>query len=272
MNVFTNEKLSIITSKSQTTRHRIMGIVNTDDYQIVFSDTPGILKPKYKLQKSMLKFVDIALADADIIIYVTDIYETFDKNEEYIEKVKKLDIPVLLLINKIDQSDQDAIIKLVESWQKILPKATIFPISALHKFATNSVFDKIVQVLPESPAFFDKDQITDKPAKFFVSEIIREKILRNYKKEVPYAVEIEVESFKEEADIIRISVIIFVERESQKPIIIGNKGNTIKHIGIEARKDIEHFFGKKVFLQQFVKVKKNWRNDDRTLKKFGYEN
>ncbi len=272
MNVLTNEKLSIITSKSQTTRHRIMGIVNTDDYQIVYSDTPGILKPNYKLQDSMLKFVDIALADADIILYVTDIYETYDKNIEYIEKVKKLDIPVFLLINKIDQSEQEKVLGIIERWEKILPNAKIFPISALHKFAIEDVFNNILEKLPESPAYFDKDQITDKPAKFFVSEIVREKILLNYKKEVPYAVEIEVETFKEEEDIIKIRVIIFVERESQKPILIGHKGSALKRIGISARRDIEKFFDKKVFLEQYVKVRKNWRNDHQQLKRFGYDN
>ncbi len=272
MNVLTNEKLSIITSKSQTTRHRIMGIVNTDDYQIVYSDTPGILKPNYKLQDSMLKFVDIALADADIILYVTDIYETYDKNIEYIEKVKKLDIPVFLLINKIDQSEQEKVLGIIERWEKILPNAKIFPISALHKFAIEDVFNNILEKLPESPAYFDKDQITDKRAKFFVSEIVREKILLNYKKEVPYAVEIEVETFKEEEDIIKIRVIIFVERESQKPILIGHKGSALKRIGISARRDIEKFFDKKVFLEQYVKVRKNWRNDHQQLKRFGYDN
>jgi len=272
MNVLTNEKLSIITSKSQTTRHRIMGIVNTDEYQIVYSDTPGILKPNYKLQDSMLKFVDIALDDADIILYVTDIYETFDKNIEYIEKIKKLEVPVFLLINKIDQSDQEKVLGIIERWEKVLPNAKIFPISALHKFAIDGVFKNILEKLPESPAYFDKDQITDKPAKFFVSEIVREKILMNYKKEVPYAVEIEVDNFKEEEDIIKIRIIIFVERESQKPILIGHKGSALKRIGISARKDIEKFFDKKVFLEQFVKVRKNWRNDQQQLKRFGYDN
>ena len=271
MNVLTNQKLSIITSKSQTTRHRIMGIVNTDDYQIVYSDTPGILKPHYKLQSSMLKFVDVALDDADIVLYVTDIYETYDKNIDYIEKVKKLDIPVFLLINKIDQSEQEKVLGVIERWEKILPNAKIFPISALHKFAIDDVFNNIVEKLPESPAYFDKDQITDKPAKFFVSEIVREKILMNYKKEVPYAVEIEVENFIEEEDIIKIRIIIFVERESQKPILIGHKGSALKRIGISARKDIERFFDKKVFLEQFVKVRKNWRNDEQQLKRFGYD-
>ncbi len=270
MNVLTNEKLSIITSKSQTTRHRIMGIVNTEDYQIVFSDTPGILKPNYKLQNSMLKFVDIALDDADIILYVTDVFETKNKNIEYIEKVKKLDIPVFLLLNKIDLSTQDKIISIIKEWEIILPNARVFPISALHKFAIDNIFTNILELLPDSPAYFAKDQITDKPAKFFVSEIVREKILLNYKKEVPYAVEIEVESFKEEEKIIRIRVIIYVERESQIPILIGNKGNALKRIGIEARKDIEKFFEKKVYLEQYVKVKKNWRNDKKQLERFGY--
>ena len=271
MNELAGEKLSIITSKSQTTRHRIMGIVNGEDYQIVYSDTPGILKPHYDLQTFMLKFVDSALDDADIILYVTDIYETRDKNINYIERIKNSDVPVILLINKIDLSEQEKVSEIIEEWKKILPKAHVFPISALHKYNVEHILQEIIALLPEAPPYFEKDKMTDKPARFFVSEIIREKILVRYKKEIPYSVEIEVESFKETPDIIRIRAIIYVERESQMPIIIGKNGKALKSVGIEARRDIERFFDNKVYLELFVKTKKNWRSDKNQLKKFGYE-
>jgi len=270
MNEFVGEKLSIITSKSQTTRHNIKGIVNGEDFQLVFSDTPGVIKPHYKLQKSMLKFSETALTDADIIIYVTDVYEKEEKNIDFLEKVKKLRIPILLIINKIDQSDQDTITQLVLKWEKMIPQAEIFPTSALNKFNTKNIFDRILELAPESPPFFPKDQLTDKTERFFVSEIIREKILIRYKKEIPYSVEVEVEEFIEEEKIIRIRSIIYVERKSQKGIIIGHQGNAIKHVGIDARKDIEAFFDKKVFLELFVKVADDWRSDDSKLKRFGY--
>lgn len=270
MNEFVGQKLSIITSKSQTTRHNIKGIVNGEDFQLVFSDTPGVLKPHYKLQQSMLKFSETALTDADIIVYVTDVYEKEEKNIEFLEKVKHLDIPILLIINKIDQSSQDKIIRLVEKWKKILPQAEIFPTSALNKFNVKNIFDRILELAPESPPFFPKDQLTDKTERFFVSEIIREKILIRYKKEIPYSVEVEVEEFKEEDKIIRIRCIIYVERKSQKGIIIGHQGKAIKYIGIDSRKDIEAFFGKKVFIELRVKVADDWRSDDNKLKRFGY--
>lgn len=270
MNEFVGQKLSIITSKSQTTRHNIKGIVNGEDFQLVFSDTPGVLKPHYKLQQSMLKFSETALTDADIIVYVTDVYEKEEKNIEFLEKVKHLDIPILLIINKIDQSSQDKIITLVEKWKKILPQAEIFPTSALNKFNVKNIFDRILELAPESPPFFPKDQLTDKTERFFVSEIIREKILIRYKKEIPYSVEVEVEEFKEEDKIIRIRCIIYVERKSQKGIIIGHQGKAIKYIGIDSRKDIEAFFGKKVFIELRVKVADDWRSDDNKLKRFGY--
>lgn len=270
MNEFVGQKLSIITSKSQTTRHNIKGIVNGNDFQLVFSDTPGVLKPHYKLQQSMLKFSETALTDADIIVYVTDVYEKEEKNIEFLEKVKHLNIPILLIINKIDQSSQDKIIILVEKWKKILPQAEIFPTSALNKFNVKNIFDRILELAPESPPFFPKDQLTDKTERFFVSEIIREKILIRYKKEIPYSVEVEVEEFKEEDKIIRIRCIIYVERKSQKGIIIGHQGKAIKYIGIDSRKDIEAFFGKKVFIELRVKVADNWRSDDNKLKRFGY--
>lgn len=270
MNEFVGQKLSIITSKSQTTRHNIKGIVNGEDFQLVFSDTPGVLKPHYKLQQSMLKFSETALTDADIIVYVTDVYEKEEKNIEFLEKVKHLNIPILLIINKIDQSSQDKIITLVEKWKKILPQAEIFPTSALNKFNVKNIFDRILELAPESPPFFPKDQLTDKTERFFVSEIIREKILIRYKKEIPYSVEVEVEEFKEEDKIIRIRCIIYVERKSQKGIIIGHQGKAIKYIGIDSRKDIEAFFGKKVFIELRVKVADNWRSDDNKLKRFGY--
>ena len=270
MNQFVGEKLSIITSKSQTTRHNIKGIVNGEDFQLVFSDTPGVLKPHYKLQKSMLNFSETALTDADIVVYVTDVYEKEEKNIDFLEKVKHLSIPILLVINKIDQSEQEKIIKLVSKWEGILPKAEIFPTSALNKFNVKNIFNRLLELAPESPPFFPKDQLTDKTERFFVSEIIREKILIRYKKEIPYSVEVEVEEFKEDDKIIRIRSIIYVERKSQKGIIIGHQGIAIKHVGIDARRDIERFFDKKVFLELFVKVADDWRSDDNKLKRFGY--
>lgn len=271
MNSFVGEKLSIITSKAQTTRHRILGIVNGDDFQILYSDTPGILKPNYKLQKSMMKFVDTALVDADVILYVTDVVETFDKNEEYIAKVQKSKSPVLLLINKIDLSNQEQLEELVGKWKEKLPNAEIFPVSALNEFNVESVFKRILELLPECPPYFPKDALTDKTERFFVQEIIREKIFLNYKKEIPYSCEVAVEEFKEEDDIIRIRAIVYVSRDSQKGIIIGHQGKALKRVGTDARKDIESFFDKKVFLQMHVKVLKDWRDKDLNLRSFGYE-
>lgn len=270
MNKMVGENLSIITSKSQTTRHRIMGIVNHDDYQIVYSDTPGILKPNYKLQEKMMGFVGTAFEDADIVLYITDVVETLDKNQTYIDKLYKLDIPVLLLINKIDLSDQEKLEGLVDTWKKILPKAEIMPISAINDFNLDHVFKRIVELLPEGPPYFPKDSLTDKTERFFVSEIIREKILLNYQKEIPYSVEIEIEEFKDTEKLLRIMATIHVVRPSQKGIIIGHKGQALKKIGSEARKDIEDFFGKKVYLEIHVKVSKDWRNKDRQLRNFGY--
>lgn len=270
MNEMVGEKLSIITSKSQTTRHRIMGIVNTDDYQIVYSDTPGILKPSYKLQEKMMRFVGTAFEDADIILYITDVVETFDKNEQYIEKLSKVNVPILLLVNKIDLSDQEKLEKLVDTWKQRLPNVEIIPISALKKFNLGHVFNRIVDLLPEGEPYFPKDALTDKTERFFVSEIIREKILLHYRNEVPYSVEIEIEEFKDEEKILRIRANIHVARQSQKGIIIGHKGLALKRVGTEARLDIEKFFGKKVFIEIFVKVSKDWRDKDRPLRSFGY--
>lgn len=270
MNQLVGERISIATFKAQTTRHRIMGIVNTDEAQIVFSDTPGVLKPNYKMQEMMLAFSESALADADILLYVTDVHEQPDKNKDFLHKVGQMDTPVILLINKIDQSDQRNLAQLVERWHKLLPKAEILPLSALNKFGIEPLMRRIMELLPESPAYFDKDQLTDKPARFFVSEIIREKILRYYDKEIPYAVEVAVEQFKEEDKIIRIAAVIYVERDSQKGIIIGHQGQALKKVSTEARRSLEHFFGKKVFLQTYVKVDKDWRNSDRELENFGY--
>jgi GTP-binding protein Era len=270
MNEMVGEKLSIITSKSQTTRHRIMGIVNTDDYQIVYSDTPGILKPNYKLQEKMMRFVGTALEDADIVLYITDVVETLDKNQQYIDKLAKVDVPVLVLINKIDLSDQDKLESLVEIWSKMLPKAEVIPVSALKNFNLDNVFKRIVELLPEGEPYFPKDSLTDKTERFFVSEIIREKILLNYQKEIPYSVEIEVEEFKDTEKILRIRANIHVVRPSQKGIIIGHKGQALKKTGTDARIDIEAFFDKKVFLELYVKVSKDWRDKDRPLKSFGY--
>lgn len=270
MNSMVGEKLSIITSKSQTTRHRIMGIVNTDEYQIVYSDTPGILKPSYKLQEKMMGFVGTALEDADIILYVTDVVETLDKNQQYIDRLYKAEVPILLLINKIDLSNQEELEKLVDTWKKILPKAEIMPISATKNFNLDQVFKRIVSLLPESPPYFPKDSLTDKTERFFVSEIIREKVLTNYQKEIPYSTEVEIEEFKDTEKILRIMATIHVVRNSQKGIIIGHKGQALKKLGSEARKDIEDFFGKQVYLQLFVKVSKDWRDKDRSLRGFGY--
>ena len=271
MNQLVGERISIATFKAQTTRHRIMGIVNTDDAQIVFSDTPGVLKPNYKMQEMMLAFSESALADADILLYVTDVRETPTKNMDFLEKVSKMEIPVILLINKIDESEQNQLGDLVETWHKLLPKAEILPISAKNKFGTEILMKRILELLPESPAYFDKDQLTDKPAKFFVSEIIREKILRYYDKEIPYSVEVAVERFKEDDRLIRINAVIYVERDSQKGIIIGHQGQALKKVSAEARKSLEQFFGKKIFLETYVKVDKDWRSSKRELRLFGYD-
>ena len=270
MNQLVGEKLSIATFKAQTTRHRIMGIVNTEDTQIVFSDTPGVLKPNYKMQEMMLQFSESALADADILLYVTDVVEDPEKNMDFLEKVSKMSIPVILLINKIDESDQKTLGNLVTKWHGLLPNAEILPISAKNKFGVDILLKRVHELLPESPAFFDKDQLTDKPAKFFVSEIIREKILRYYDKEIPYSVEVVVERFKEDDRQIHISAIIYVERSSQKGIIIGHQGMALKKVSTEARKSLERFFDKKIFLETFVKVDKDWRNSQKELKYFGY--
>lgn len=272
MNKLVGEKISIITSKMQTTRHRIKGIVSGDDFQIVYSDTPGILKPNYKLQENMMKFVDTALIDADVILYVTDVVEKFDKNSEYLDKVKQSNVPVILLINKIDLSDQAKVVELIALWQEQLPEATILPVSATEAFNIGPIFDFILERLPEGPAYFAKDDLTDRNERFFVQEIIREKILLYYQKEIPYSVEIEVESFVEEEKLLNIRAVIHVNRDSQKGIIIGHQGRSIKRVGSEARKDIEEFFDKKVFLELFVKVSKGWREEERKLKGFGYDN
>lgn len=270
MNALVGERISIITSKAQTTRHRIMGIVNGDDFQIVYSDTPGVLKPNYRLQESMLGFSKSALSDADVLIYVTDIFDSPERNGDFIKMVEENTAPLILIINKIDLTDQDRLIEKVEQWKDILPRAEILPVSALVKFNLDPLLKRIKELLPESPPFFDKEALTDKPARFFVTEIIREKILMNYDKEIPYSVEVLVESFKEEERIIRISAVIYVERDSQKGIIIGHGGKSLKKVGTEARKDIEVFFEKKVYLELFVKVEKDWRNSNNKLKGFGY--
>lgn len=270
MNQLVGERISIATFKAQTTRHRIMGIVNTPEMQIVFSDTPGVLKPNYKLQESMLAFSESALQDADVLLYVTDVVEDPEKNMDFLEKVQKIDVPVLLLINKIDQSDQNTLGDIVEKWHGLLPKAEILPISAKNKFGTDLLLKRIQELLPESPAFFDKDQLTDKPARFFVSEIMREKILLYYDKEIPYSVEVSVERFKEDEKKIVISAVIYVERESQKGIIIGHQGVALKKVCTEARKSLEKFFGKQIYIEAFVKVDKDWRSSERELSNFGY--
>lgn len=270
MNLFVGERISIATFKAQTTRHRIMGIINDEDSQIVFSDTPGVLKPNYKLQESMLAFSESALVDADVLLYVTDPVEKIDKNSEFLSKVAKIDVPVMVLINKIDLTDENHLVELVNEWHEVLPKAEIVPVSALAKFNVQPVLKRIKELLPDSPPFFDKDQLTDKPARFFVSEIVREKILLFYDKEIPYSVEVGVESFKEDQTHIHINVVIYVERDSQKGIIIGHQGKAIKKVMTEARKSLEKFFGKSVYLESFVKVDKDWRNSDKELNLFGY--
>lgn len=270
MNALVGENLSIITSKAQTTRHRILGIVNDESYQIVFSDTPGILEPRYKLQESMLKFVSTAFADADIIVYMTDMVETPDKHKLFIEKLMGCKMPVMVLINKIDISNQDAVIEKMKMWEELLPEADVFPVSALEKFNLTAVLNRILELLPEGPPYYPKDELTDKNERFFVSEIIREKILLYYEKEIPYSVEVEIESFVESPEIVRIAAVIYVMRDSQKGIIIGKGGGMLKKVGTEARKDIEAFLQQKVFLELFVKVKKDWRDSDYQLKKFGY--
>lgn len=271
MNLFVGERISIATFKAQTTRHRILGIVSSDDYQIVFSDTPGVLKPNYKLQEDMLAFSIASLEDADILLYVTDTVEKQSKNEDFIDKVKNLKIPVLVLINKIDISNEKDVTKLVEYWHGQIPQAEIVPLSAKAKFNVDNVMKRIVELLPESPNYFDKDQLTDKPSKFIVSEIIREKILLYYDKEIPYSTEVVVTEFKEAEKLLRIRANIFVERESQKGIIIGHGAVALKRVGEEARRDIQKFFDKKVFLQLYVKVDANWRNSAKELEGFGYE-
>lgn len=270
-NLLVGEKISIITSKAQTTRHRILGIVNTEEYQIVYSDTPGVLHPNYKLQESMMNFSVSALNDADVLLYMTDVIEKNVKNEEFLSKVQKVEVPVLLLINKIDQTNQQDLEQLVSEWHELLPKAEIYPISALNKFNIETLKKRIIELLPESPPYFEKDAMTDRPARFFVTEIVREKILLYYQKEIPYSVEVIVEEFKEEKDIINIRVLIVTERPTQKGIIIGHQGKALKKVGMMARKDIERFFDKKVFLEMYVKVENDWRNRDNLLKQYGYQ-
>lgn len=272
MNAFIGEKLSIITSKAQTTRHRILGIVNGDDFQVLFSDTPGIIKPAYELQESMMGFVKSAFEDADILLYMVEIGEQNLKDEAFFNKITNSKIPVLLLLNKIDKSDQEQLETQVQLWAEKVPNAEIIPISALEGFQVKEVFNRIIELLPESPAFYPKDQLTDKPERFFINETIREKILIHYKKEIPYAVEIETEEFFEEEKIIRIRSVIMVERETQKGIIIGHKGSALKRVGVESRKDLEKFFGKQIHLELYVKVNKNWRSNQNQLKRFGYNN
>lgn len=270
MNALVGERLSIITSKAQTTRHRIMGVVNGDDFQIVYSDTPGIIKPAYKLQAAMMKFVESALEDADIILYITDTVETPNKNQEFLDKLQQLNIPIILVINKVDLSNQEKVIQLVEQWKAMMPKADVLPISALLGFNIDNLVKLIAEKLPEGPEYFTKDTLTDKTLRFFAAEIIREKILTNYKKEIPYSVEVEIEEYKESETIDRIRALIYVDRESQKSIIIGSQGRMLKKVGTEARLELEAFLGKKVYLEIFVKVDPNWRNDERKLKRFGY--
>ena len=271
MNALVGERISIATFKAQTTRHRIMGIYNTSDVQIVFSDTPGVLKPNYKLQESMLQFSTSALTDADVLLYVTDVVESPEKNNDFIEKVARMTVPVMLLINKIDLTTQDKLIELVEKWKLILPQAEIIPISASNKFNVDYIMKRVQELLPECPPYFDKDQWTDKPARFFVNEIIREKILLYYDKEIPYSVEVSVEQFKESEKMIHIHAVIYVERESQKGIIIGKQGKALKKVSTEARRDLERFFGKSIYLETVVKVDKDWRNSNKELRNFGYQ-
>jgi GTP-binding protein Era len=270
MNAFIGEKLSIITSKAQTTRHRILGIVNGEDFQVILSDTPGIIKPAYELQSSMMDFVKSAFDDADLLIYMVEIGEKELKDEAFFNRITNSKIPVLLLLNKIDNSNQEQLEEQAELWQQKVPNAEFFPISALQGFNVQNVFDRILELLPDSPAYYPKDQLTDKPERFFVNEAIREKILMHYKKEIPYAVEVDTEEFFEEENIIRMRSVIMVERETQKGIIIGHKGSALKRVGVEARKDLEKFFGKQVHLELYVKVNKNWRSNQNQLKRFGY--
>ena len=272
MNAFIGEKLSIITSKAQTTRHRILGIVNGDDFQVILSDTPGIIKPAYELQSSMMDFVKSAFDDADILIYMVEIGEKELKDEAFFEKIKSSKAPVLMLLNKIDTSNQEQLEAQAALWQQNVPNAEFFPISALEGFNVKNVLDRIIELLPESPAYYPKDQLTDKPERFFVNECIREKILIHYKKEIPYAVEVLTEEFFEEEEIIRMRSVIMVERETQKGIVIGHKGSALKRVGVEARKDLEKFFGKQVHLELYVKVNKNWRSNQNQIKRFGYNN
>ncbi len=271
LNELVGDRISIVTSKSQTTRHRILGIVNEEDFQIIYSDTPGVLTPKYGLQASMLQFSRSALSDADILIYVTDAFDQLDKNIDFINEINRYSFPIIVVVNKIDLIDQKRLEMLVDNCKNIFPKAEILPVSVLHKFNIEPLKKRIKELLPESPPYFDKDQLTDKPERFFVGEIIREKILLHYEKEIPYSVEVEIEKFTETEKIIHISAIIYVERDSQKGILIGQGGKALKRVGIEARKDIEAFFSKKVFLQLFVKVEKDWRNKEKKLKDFGYQ-
>src|SRR5690554_61726 len=272
MNAFVGERLSIITSKAQTTRHRILGIVNGDDFQMILSDTPGIIKPAYELQSSMMDFVKTAFEDADVLVYMVEVGEKELKDEKFFKKLEHTTIPLLILLNKIDRSDQENVEQFVTYWSEKLPNAEIYPLSALNNFNVKEVFDRIVELLPESPPFYPKDALTDKPERFFVNEIIREKILLNYQKEIPYSVEIETEEFKEEEDIIRIKAVITVERDSQKGIIIGHKGASLKKVGIQSRQEMEKFFGKQVHIEMFVKVNKDWRNNAYQLRRFGYNN
>ena len=271
MNLLVGERISIATFKAQTTRHRIMGILNTPEMQICFSDTPGVLKPNYKLQEQMLQFSMSALQDADVLLYVTDMVETPDKNQEFLDRVSRMSVPVIVLVNKIDLSNPEALQAKVDEWHGVLPKAEIMPISALHRFGVEQLLKRIGELLPESPAYFDKDQWTDKPARFFVTEIIREKILLYYDKEIPYSVEVAVEQFKESKRYIHINAVIYVERDSQKGIIIGHQGVAIKRVSSEARKSLEKFFGKSIYLETFVKVDKDWRQSSRAMKQFGYD-
>lgn len=270
MNSLVGERLSIITSKSQTTRHRIMGIVNGEDFQIVYSDTPGVLKPAYKLQAAMMKFVESALEDADVILYITDTFETPNKNQEFLDKLQKMDVPIILAINKVDLTTQEKVMELIDLWRTNLPKAQILPISALHGFNTEGLIDMVKELLPEGPAYYDKNALTDRPMRFFASEIIREKILTTYSKEIPYSVEVEIEEYKESPKIDRMRAIIYVDRDSQKSIVIGHQGGMLKRVGTEARQELETFLDKKVYLELYVKVDPNWRNDDKKLKKYGY--
>ena len=271
MNLLVGERISIATFKAQTTRHRIMGILNTDEAQIVFSDTPGVLKPNYKLQEAMLRFSRSALRDADVLLYVTDMVESPEKNSDFIAEVRKLDVPILVLINKIDLANQEELVKKVEQWHEIIPEAEILPISAIAKFNVDVVMKRIMELLPESPPYFEKDALTDKPARFFVTEIIREKILLHYDKEIPYVCEAAVEHFKESEGKIYIKSIIYVERDTQKGIIIGHEGAALKRVATDARRELKKFFGKKIFLEIYVKVDKDWRNSDRQLRRFGYD-